>query len=65
MVDDQSSLNPHKSKGSLKEVKSSIGRTVIESETEISKLSCEDLMGLLMRKGCSIQDCQAFRGMFI
>jgi len=65
IIGNYSSLKSHKSKGSLKEVKSSTGRTVIENETEISKLSCEDLMELLMRKEYSIQDCQAFRGMFI
>jgi len=58
---DQISLRPQKSKGSLKGVKSSTGS---ESETEVSKLSCEDFMEWLMIKGYSIQDCQAFRGMY-
>jgi len=59
---DQNSLKPHVSKGSLKEEKSSTGTIVSESETEVSKLSCEDFMEWLMIKGYSIQDCQAFRG---
>jgi len=61
---DQISLKPHKSKGSLKRVKSSVVTTVRESDTEVSDLSCEDFMEWLMRKGYSTKDCQAFRGLF-
>ena len=61
---DQISLKPHKSKGSLKGVKSTAGTTTSENETEVSKLSCEDFMEWLMRKGYSVQDCEAFRGTY-
>jgi len=57
---EQISLMPPKNKGSLKRVKSTAA--TINSEVEVSKLSSEDFMAWLMRKGYSIQDCQAFRG---
>ncbi|XP_065900804.1 interferon-induced very large GTPase 1-like isoform X2 [Dysidea avara] len=56
---DQISLQPHKSKGSLKRVKSCAVTTA--SEAEVSKLSAENFMEWLMMMGYSIQDCQAFR----
>ena len=57
---EQISLMPPKNKGSLKRVKSAAA--TINSEVEVSKLSSEDFMVWLMRKGYCIQDCQAFRG---
>ena len=61
---DQIALKPHKSKDNLKGVKSTAGTTERESEMEVSKLSCDDFMEWLMRKGYSIQDCQAVRGKY-
>ena len=49
-------------KSSLKGEKSTTGATASVIETEVSKLSSDDFMEWLMRKGYSIQDCQAFRG---
>ena len=49
-------------KGSLKGEKATTGATASVIETEVSKLSPDDFMEWLMRKGYSIQDCQAFRG---
>jgi len=59
---DQISLQPHKSNSSLKRVKSSAYTAA--GEEEVSKLCSEDFMAWLMRKGYSIQDCQAFRGRY-
>jgi len=48
-----------KSKSGLKRVKSAA--STIDGEVEVSKLSTEDFMEWLKRKGYSVQDCQAFR----
>jgi len=58
---DQLSLMSPKSKGSLKRVKSAAA-TIDSDSVEVSKLNSEEFMAWLMRKGYSMQDCQAFRG---
>jgi len=58
---DRLSLMSPKSKSSLKRVKSAAA-TIDSDSIEVSKLNCEDFMSWLMRKGYSIQDCQAFKG---
>ena len=53
---------PIKNKGSLKGVNSFPRTTTHQTQPDISKLSCEDFMEWLTRKGYSTQDCQAFKG---
>lgn len=55
-------VSPQKSMGNLKGMKPPVSATISENDSEVSNLSCEDFISMLMRKGFTPNDCQPLRG---